>query len=175
MRFVRSMPWLRGMFPPSERPGNDPSHLAEEVQLVTDYWGAGYAFREPQTWFSQVTFIKAADNLIGLLDTTPDGQITRIIKVGIRNASGAAQVVQLTAGLLLYSPDFNVQVPLSTFSNVIIPAGAPNNYFGEILLNYSFNMPGNCRIYVWYGTGDNVQYNANFLAVAAPRGVGIYA
>jgi len=174
MRFIRNMPWLRTVFPATEMPMEGPSVISDDVQYVSDFFGAGYGLREPQSWFSSAVISKAADDSLVTIDTMPIGETVRILGAGLgRNAGN--QAIALTGCLCIVAPDATVVVPLGDPSGTILPIGASGNYRGHFYLWMSRMVPGGATLRMYFGLGDNTAYTVSFLAVSVPRGVAIGA
>lgn len=169
MKFIRDLPFLKQVFPPSSLPRSGPSDVSDVVYLTSDYFGGGYSLPDPQQWFSTINVTKTQDNQIKFI-TILDGDSTklfRILRVSI--ASNQIQTVGLTAALWIVSPDDTISVVVSPQSSVIA-AAAPANFLGEMNMRTNVMMPGGAQLKVYYGVGDNVPYTITFFFVQVPRG-----
>jgi hypothetical protein len=163
-RFVRNMPFLRTLLPPSEVPRDIPGQCEDNVRFTQDFFGGGYAGRESQEWFSERTVSKLADNSLVDISATPPGQIVRVLSCSVRNAF--AQVVPLIANIYLFSPDASLVVCIArlaiaggTLANERIP-----------VLNHPPVLPGGCPLSFHFISGDNSFYSIEYLTVSVPRG-----
>lgn len=173
MRFIRNQPWLRNVFPASELPREGPNLISDDVQFTADYFGGGYAIREPQAWFSTATVTKAASDSLVLVDVMPADQTVRLMKASIMRGVAGPQVAALQACLVLGSPDAAQSVALGNPYTNLILAGASATFRNEINIGYQINIPGLSRLYIYFFAGDNIDYLVQFLSIAVPRGVAI--
>lgn len=177
-RFTLNVPWLRKVFPPSEFPREGPSVVSDDVQLTADYFGGGYAFREPQQWFSEkvITMPVAPRNMVPI-DMMPIDQTVRIIRAGVRLSAGGPLGINFCGALYAVSPDSNIFVPLTPSpGTVIIPVGSLAGEIFPFTIATPLLVPGSSFLYFYFYSGDAaVNYTFSFLSCAAPRGVAIIA
>jgi hypothetical protein len=178
MRFLRSQPWLRFVFPSSEMPREGPSLISDDVQYTADFFGGGYALREPRAWFTQKAVTKLADDTTPVIDGLPAGETVRIFHIGVQRNVVGPQVAALQCSILI-KIDTPLFVPISSPYDQVIPVGASLNFQGHIELKYPTIVPGANRgdtdveLAVYFYGGDNIAYNFKFLSVSVPRGVNI--
>lgn len=175
-RFVRSLPWLRFVFPPSETPRDLPGQLGNDVQLSHDYFGGSCGPPEPVNWFSSVPVTKAADNTIVDISEMPTGQNTRVYSVGIRNLAMGGNVLGLVCTLLV-GDGFGLYVPISIPGTLAGP-GTSSVFRGR------FTLPAGGALVIggaptvlaiYFQTGDNSDYQIEAYFNAVNRGISIFA
>lgn len=173
MRFVRNMPWLRFVFPSSEMPREGPSVISDDVQYTADYFGGGYAIREPQAWYSRKVATKAASDTLVQIDLMPEGETVRILGCGVSRGVAGPQVNALYGALCTVDPAGTTVVPLGDpLTPNLIPAGASINYYGYVPMRAT-NVPGTSRLSFYFYLGDNIDYLFHFFFISVPRGVAI--